>query len=329
MFTKGATEAINLVAQSWGGSHLRAGDEIALSVLEHHSNLVPWQLLAQRTGAVLRFAQLAPGGQAPRAEEWAAAVGPRTRLIATAHVSNVLASTAPVAELAQMARTHGAKLLLDACQSAPHDALDVRSLGAHFVVASGHKMLAPTGIGFLWAEAATLESMPPWEGGGEMIDSVGLQSSTYAPPPTRFEAGTPNIGGAIGLGAALDYLSALPGGMPAVHRHGRQLGGYLAQELARVPGCRLLGPPAGLERAPLAAFALEGVHAGDLSTLLDAQCGVAIRAGHHCTQPLHAALGLASSARASCHVYSSEAEIDCFLEGLREVRAFLGEALGR
>jgi len=327
VFTRGATEALNLVASSWG-ARLRPGDEVALSVAEHHSNLVPWQLLSQRTGCVLRFAAQGEGGAPPGVAQWRAALSPRTRLIATAHVSNVLASTAPVQALAELAEAHGALLLLDACQSAPHEPLDARALGAHFLVASGHKMLGPTGVGFLWARGELLQSMPPWEGGGEMIDEVGLSASTYAPPPARFEAGTPNIAGAVGLGAAVDYLTALPGGMAAVQAHGQQLGGLLAQELARLPGLRLLGPPAGAERAPLAAFTLQGVHAGDLAQLLDAQCGVAIRAGHHCTQPLHAALGIPSSARASCHIYSSEGEVEELVRGVRDVAAFLREAMG-
>jgi cysteine desulfurase/selenocysteine lyase len=184
-------------------------------------------------------------------------------------------------------------------------------------------MLGPTGIGFLWARSDVLAAMPPWEGGGEMIDTVGLHSSTFAPPPARFEAGTPNIAGAVGLAAAIDYLTALPGGMEGVRAHAAELGGYLAQELARLPGVRLLGPPAGRERAPLAAFTLQGVHPGDLAELLDARAGIAIRAGHHCTQPLHAALGLPSSARASCHVYSRREDVDALVAGVRDVTAFL------
>jgi len=323
VWTRGATEAINLVANTWGAQNLGPGDEVALSVLEHHSNLVPWQLLALRTGCVLRFAPLAPGLQPPGVDEWSSVIGPRTKLIATAHVSNVLGSTAPVQALREMARPYGALLLLDACQSVPHAPVDVTTLGADFLVASGHKMCGPTGIGFLWARAELLESMPPWQGGGEMIDTVTLQTSTFAPPPARFEAGTPHIAGAIGLGAACEYLSGLD--MARVSDWEHQLGGYLVQELARVPGVRIYGPAVGQPRAALATFNVSRLHATDVSTLLDAQ-GIAVRSGHHCTQPLHAALGCSASARASLYIYNTAAEVDTFVEALRDTISFLHEA---
>ena len=322
VFTRGATEAINLVANTWGTSQLRAGDEIALSVLEHHSNLVPWQLLAARSGVVLRFAQLGPGGAPPGADEWRAAITPRTRLVATAAVSNVLGSAAPVAALAEMCRGVGAKLLLDACQSVPHVPTDVSTLGADFLVASGHKMCGPTGIGFLWARPELLAAMPPWQGGGEMIATVGLEASTFAEPPARFEAGTPAIAEAIGLGAACDYLSALD--MRRVAAWEAEMGGYLYDTLrSRVPGITIYGPARG--RSALAAFNVRGLHATDVSTLLDAS-GVAVRSGHHCCQPLHAALGASASARASLYVYNTRAEVDAAADALADVCAFLREA---
>jgi cysteine desulfurase/selenocysteine lyase len=330
VFTRGATEAINLVANTWGSATLRAGDEIALSVLEHHSNLVPWQLLAARSGCVLRFASLGAGGAPPGLVEWRAAITPRTRLVATAAVSNVLGSAAPVAQLAEMCRSVGAKLLLDACQSVPHVPTDVSSLGADFLVASGHKMCGPTGIGFLWARPEILAAMPPWQGGGEMIATVGLESSSFAEPPARFEAGTPAIAEAIGLGAACDYLSAL--GMRNVAAWEAEMGGYLYDTLrSRVPGISIYGPvPAGLKgghgvRSALAAFNVKGLHATDVSTLLDAS-GVAVRSGHHCCQPLHAALGVGASARASLYVYNTKAEVDAAADALAEVCTFLRDA---
>jgi cysteine desulfurase/selenocysteine lyase len=321
VFTRGATEALNLVAQSWG-SRLGPGDEVALSVAEHHANLVPWQLLTQRTGCTLRFALLDPRTGAPSVDSWAAVIGPRTRLVATCHVSNVLSHTAPVEQLVEMARRVGAAVLLDASQSVPSRPVDVRRLGVDFLVASGHKMAGPTGIGFLWASADTLASMPPWQGGGEMIDSVSLEASTFAPPPARFEAGTPPIAAAVGLAAACDYLTSL--GMERVEAHERNLGEALYDALrGAVPGLTVLGPPAG--RAGLAAFVVDGVHATDLSTLADAQ-GVALRSGHHCAQPLHNALGVAASCRASGYVYTTLAEVDEAARVLRDAAAFLREA---
>ena len=324
VFTRGATEAINLVANTWGIAHLKPGDEVALSVLEHHSNLVPWQLLARRTGCVLRFAPLGPQGSAPGVDQWRSVVGSKTRLIATAHVSNVMGTTAPVADLVAMAKACGARVLLDACQSVPHMPVDFKALGVDFLVASGHKMCAPTGIGFLVAQPEVLDTLPPWQGGGEMIDTVTLQDSTYAPAPMRFEAGTPHIAGAIGLGAACAYLDRLDMRTVAAFEH--DMGGLLTQELMhRVPGVTLYGPPPGMPRAALAAFNVDGLHATDVSTLLDA-AGVAVRSGHHCTQPLHSALGINASARASLYIYNTPAEVDAFVEALRDSVRFLREA---
>lgn len=321
VFTRGATEAINLVAWSWGAL-LRPGDEVALSVAEHHSNLVPWQLLARRTGCVLRFAPLDAAAGQVIADGWRSVIGPRCKLVATAHVSNVLASSAPVEAIVEMAAAVGARVLLDACQSVPARPVDVGSLGVDFLVASGHKMCGPTGIGFLWAKPEVLEGMPPWQGGGEMIDTVSLETATFAPPPTRFEAGTPHIAGAIGLGAACDYLSSL--GMRNIADHEDELAGVLYDRLrSKVPGLRVIGPSAG--RAALAAFTVDGLHATDISTLCDLQ-GLALRSGHHCTQPLHAALGVASSCRASAYIYNTITECEGAADTVADVAKFLREA---
>jgi len=281
----------------------------------HHSNLVPWQILAQKKKLKLRFARL-NASEAIDADAIREHLSPRTKLVSIVHVSNVLGSVAPVAEIVTAAREVGAAVLLDACQSVPHMPVDVQALGVDFIVASGHKMCGPTGIGFLWGKLERLEAMPPWQGGGEMIREVGLESSTYAPPPSRFEAGTPPITEAIGLGAAIDYLNEL--GMASVHEYEKSLGGYLYAKLAEIPGLTLYGPSPSTcpDRAALVAFNHESVHPSDLATFLD-QEGVAVRSGHHCTQPLHDALGVSSSARASLYIYNTEAEVDALVAALR------------
>ena len=323
VFTRGATEAINLVACTWGSSNLKEGDEVVLTVMEHHSNLVPWKLLAQRTGCVIRYAKLKEDTETLDLEHLRSLVVPgKTKLIACAHVSNTLGCVNDVAEISSVARAAGAKLLLDACQSVPHMPVDVQALGADFVVASGHKMCAPTGVGFLWAAYETLEAMPPWQGGGEMIDQVSLDDVSFAPPPGRFEAGTPAITQAIGLGAACDYLSSI--GMEHVEAYEHELGAYLHEKLSAVDGVRVYGPPPaadGSGRAALCAFNVDGIHPSDLATLLD-QEGIAIRAGHHCTQPLHAELGAPGSARASLYIYNTKDEIDKFCAELESTVAF-------
>ena len=323
VFTRGATEAINLVACTWGSSNLKEGDEVVLTVMEHHSNLVPWKLLAQRTGCVIRYAKLKEDTETLDLEHLRSLVVPgKTKLIACAHVSNTLGCVNDVAEISSVARAAGAKLLLDACQSVPHMPVDVQALGADFVVASGHKMCAPTGVGFLWAAYETLEAMPPWQGGGEMIDQVSLDDVSFAPPPGRFEAGTPAITQAIGLGAACDYLSSI--GMEHVEAYEHELGAYLHEKLSAVDGVRVYGPPPaadGSGRAALCAFNVDGIHPSDLATLLD-QEGIAIRAGHHCTQPLHAELGAPGSARASLYVYNTKDDIDKFCAELESTVAF-------
>jgi len=249
-------------------------------------------------------------------------VTPRTKLVSVVHVSNMLGCVNPVGAVAEVARAAGARVLLDCCQSVPHMPVDAPATGADWIVASGHKMCGPTGIGFLWGRPEVLADMPPWMGGGEMIQDVFLDHSTYAPPPGRFEAGTPAIAEAIGLGAACDYLAAV--GMDRVHAFEDEIGGYLHQELSRVEGVTIYGPRPELGRASLCAFNVEGLHATDVSTILD-QAGVAVRSGHHCTQPLHRELGVSASARASAYLYNTPAEVDAFVEGLKETVSFFRE----
>jgi len=323
VFTRGATEAINLVAKTWGVANLREGDEILLSVMEHHSNLVPWQQLAAASGAVLKFVPL-NASECLDVAQLHSLVTPRTKLISMVHVSNTLGCVLPVGEVVAAARRVGARVLLDACQSVPHMPIDVAELGVDFLVASGHKMCAPTGIGFLWGRHELLSEMPPWMGGGEMIDDVYLDHSTYMPPPARFEAGTPPITQAVGLGAAVDYLTAV--GMREVEAYEQHLGAYLYARLAQVPGLRLYGPDPsrGIPRAALCAFNSETVHASDLATFLD-QDGIAVRAGHHCTQPLHRALGAAGSARASLYIYNTERDVDALIDSLTATLSLFAE----
>mmetsp|Transcript_31803 Transcript_31803/g.53657 ORF Transcript_31803/g.53657 Transcript_31803/m.53657 type:complete len:465 (-) Transcript_31803:58-1452(-) len=316
IFAKGATEAINTVALSWG-QRLQAGDEIILTVMEHHANLVPWQMLAQRTGAVLKFVQMTPSQQFD-VDHFHSLLSPKTKMVAIAHASNVLGSINPVEEVIQSAHEVGAVVLLDACQSVPHMPVDVVHLDCDFLVASSHKMCGPTGIGFLYGKKALLESMPPVIGGGEMIDDVTLEGATYAMPPSRFEAGTPAIAEAVGLGAACDYLSRI--GMARIHEHESKLGAYLYDQLAKIDGLTLLGPSTtepGAQRTGLVAFNSNTIHATDLSFFLD-QEGVAVRTGHHCAQPLHKQLGIAGSLRASIYFYNDKEDIDNFIVKLKE-----------
>jgi len=322
VFTRGATEAINLVAGTWGRANLHEGDEVVLSVMEHHSNLVPWQMLAAECGCVLKFARL-DEHECLDLEHLRSLITPKTKLVSIAHVSNTLGCVNPVQEVVAAARSVGAAVLLDACQSVPHMPVDVQALGCDFLVASGHKMGGPSGIGFLYGRLDQLQAMPPWQGGGEMIDDVFLDRSTYAPPPSRFEAGTPAITQAVGLGAAVDYLSSF--GMEEVAKYEEELGAHLYGRLSEVPGIRIYGPDPrnGHHRAALCAFNHESVHASDLATFLD-QDGFAIRAGHHCTQPLHREFGAAGSARASLYVYNTVEEIDAFIDALRSTLDMFG-----
>ena len=329
VFTRNASEAINLVAASWGSANLGPGDEVVLTSLEHHSNLVPWQLACERSGATVVPVGLNAARTGVDEAALLAAIGPKTKMVAIHHVSNTLGSTSPVAAVVDAARAVGARVLLDACQSVPHMPVDVQALGVDFLVASGHKMCAPTGIGFLWGKMDVLEAMPPFMGGGEMIRDVFMDRSTYAAPPSRFEAGTPAIAEAIGLGAAIDYLNSV-GGMEAIHAYEDELAQYLAERLRSVPGATVYGPGPGEPRAALCAFTVctpggTDVHAHDISTLLDQTGGVAIRAGHHCTQPLHRELGINATARASCYFYNTKADVDAFIASLQTNLAFFAE----
>ncbi|KAK9123403.1 hypothetical protein Sjap_013005 [Stephania japonica] len=324
VFTRNATEAINLVAYSWGLDNLRAGDEIVLTVAEHHSAIVPWQIVAQKTGSVLKFVSLNEK-QVPDLEELKEMLNsPRrkTKLVVIHHVSNVLGSVLPVEEIVGWAHDVGAKVLVDACQSVPHMEVDVRSLGVDFLVASSHKMCGPTGVGFLYGKTEVLGSMPPFLGGGEMIADVFLERSTYAEPPSRFEAGTPAIGEAIGLGAAVDYLSGI--GMKRIHEYETELANYLYESLCLIPNIEIYGPKPSetVFRAALCSFNVNNVHPTDIATFLDQQYGVAIRSGHHCAQPLHRYLGVSSSARASLYFYNTKEDVDTFIAALKETISF-------
>lgn len=319
VFTRNASEAINLVAYSWGMSTLKPGDEIILSVMEHHSNLVPWQMIAEKTGAVLKHVPLTATEEFDLVA-FEGLLSDRTRLVAVVHVSNTLGCVNPVAEIIARAHGIGAKVLIDACQSAPHLPLDVQALDCDWLVASGHKMCGPTGSGFLYGKLELLEAMPPFLGGGEMIQDVFLDHSTYAGLPHKFEAGTPAIGEAIALGAAIDYLTAI--GMDRIHAYEQELTQYLFKKLSQVEGVRIYGPtPEQGDRVALAAFNVAGLNASDLATLLDHE-GVAIRSGHHCTQPLHRLLGITGSGRASLYFYNTHGEIDQFVVALEGAIAF-------
>ena len=335
VFTRNATESINLVAYAFsnatagrGGAaserfRLGEGDEILVTELEHHANLVPWQELAARTGATLRHLGIDDDGSVQldpvRMSDAAAMIGPRTKVVAFAHASNVLGSIAPVAELVSMARAVGALVLLDACQSIPHQAIDVSALDVDFAAFSGHKMLGPLGIGVLYGRRELLDSMPPFLTGGSMITTVTMEAAEYLPAPVRFEAGTQPVAQAVGLAAAADYLDGI--GMDNVHERDARLGQLLATGLAGVAGIRLLGPPPGSPRIGLASFVIDGVHPHDVAQYLDG-FGIAVRAGHHCAQPLHRRLGIPASTRASTSVYTTDEEIDAFLDAVKGVRAF-------
>ena len=323
VFTRNASEAINLVAYTWGMNNLKPGDEVILSVMEHHSNLVPWQLVAQRTGAVLKHVRLTDT-QEFDLEHFQELLCDRTRLVAINHISNTLGCINPVAEVIQLAHGQGANVLIDACQSVPHMQVDVQSLDCDWLVASGHKMCGPTGAGFLYGKLDMLNAMPPFLGGGEMIQDVYLDHSTYAELPHKFEAGTPAIAEVIMLGAAVDYLTSI--GMARIAHYEHELTRYLYDRLAGIPKLKLYGPSPksdGSGRAAIATFTVENLHAQDISTFLD-QAGIAIRSGHHCTQPLHRFLGIDSTARASLYFYNTYAEIDSFIAALKDTIEFFG-----
>lgn len=319
VFTRGTTESINLVANTWGNAQLRRGDVILLTEMEHHSNLVPWQMLAARTGARLEFVPVTGDEGLLDLARLDDLLTPAVKLFALVHVSNSLGTVNPVAELCERARHVGAVTLIDAAQSAGHMPLDVQAYGCDFLAFSGHKACGPTGIGVLYGRRECLESMPPWQGGGEMILEADYAGARYKPPPHRFEAGTPDISGPIGLAAALDYLDAI--GREHLFRHDQELGAYAAERLGTLPGIRLLGPRSG--RAGIVSFAMRDVHAHDIVTFADRR-GVALRGGHHCTQPLMRRLGLESTTRASFHLYNTREEVDRFIEVLAEIQAFFG-----
>lgn len=317
VFVRGATEAINLVANSWGAANLKAGDRILLSMLEHHSNIVPWQLIAERTGAEIDVVPLTGDGRIDL-DAMAAMIGERHRLVALAHVSNVLGSVLDVRRAADIAHGVGAKILIDGCQAVPRMAVDVKALDCDFYAFSGHKIYGPTGIGALWARAGILDAMPPWHGGGSMIDRVTFAKTTYAPAPTRFEAGTPAIVEAIGLAAAIRYVEAV--GMDRIAAHENALVRAARDVLHGVNSVRVFGPE---DSSGIVSFAMEGVHPHDIGTILD-ESGVAIRAGHHCAQPLMEALGVPATARASFGIYSDESDIRALARGMERVRKIFG-----
>jgi cysteine desulfurase/selenocysteine lyase len=318
VFTRGTTEAINLVAAAWGHANVGAGDEILVTGLEHHSNLVPWQRLCEERGAVLRAASLDDRGEV-RLDEFERLLSPRTRLAAFAHVSNSLGTINPVREMAAMAHRAGALALVDGAQAAPHLAIDVQALGCDFYAFSGHKVYGPSGIGALWGRAELLAAMPPWQSGGGMVETVRFERTTYAPPPHRFEAGTPFIEGAAGLAAALDYLTAL--GLPAVAAWESELLALATARLAEVPGLRTVGTARA--KAAVLSFTMDGIHPHDLGTLLDDQ-GVAIRAGHHCAQPVMERFGVPATARASFALYNTPEEVEALAAALHRARELFG-----
>ena len=316
IFTRNTTEALNLVAYSWGGANLQPGDRILLTIMEHHSNIVPWQLLAQRTGAKLDYLGIDGEGRL-RLDELDQKLSERTKLVALTHQSNVLGTINPVRAIAERAHAVGAVVVVDGAQSVPHMPVDVQALDCDFLAFSGHKMCAPTGIGVLWGRRALLEAMPPFLGGGSMIKVVELEQSTYADLPARFEAGTPAIGEAIALGAACDYLSEI--GMEAIHRHEVELLAYALERLSAVEGLTLFGPRSVEQRGAAVSFTLDGVHPHDVAAILDGE-NVAVRAGHHCTQPLHRQLDVPATTRASFYIYNTHEDVDRLAAGLEKAR---------
>lgn len=317
VFVRGTTEAINLVAASFG-QHIKHGDEILVTGMEHHSNIVPWQLLCERSGAVLRVASINDAGEL-NMESFERRLGPHTKLVALTHVSNALGTINPVRELIAQARAHGAAVLVDGAQAAPHLAVDVQGLDCDFYVFSGHKLYGPTGIGILYGKAALLESMPPWQGGGDMIRQVSFAKSTWNDLPYKFEAGTPNIAGAIGLGAAIEYVSGI--GLDAIAAHEHALLARATALAADVPGLRLIGT--ARDKAGILSFVLDDVHAHDVGTILDRE-GVAVRTGHHCAMPVMERFGVPATVRASFALYNTVAEVDALFAALDKVREVFG-----
>lgn len=317
VFVRGATEAINLVAHSWAGTQLRPGDRILLSALEHHSNIVPWQMVAERVGAAIDVVPLTADHRIDL-DTMAAMLRPEHKLVALAHVSNVLGSVLDAKRATTLAHEVGAKILIDGCQAVPRMAVDVADIGCDFYVFSGHKLYGPTGIGVLWGKADLLDAMPPYQGGGSMIDRVSFAKTTYAPAPTRFEAGTPHIVGALGLHAAIDYVDGI--GLDHIHAHETALVTQTRAALSTINSVRLFGPE---NSAGIVSFAIEGVHPHDIGTILD-EAKVAIRAGHHCAQPLMETLGIDATARASFGVYNGPQDVDALVRGIERVSRIFG-----
>jgi cysteine desulfurase/selenocysteine lyase len=318
VFVRGTTEAINLVANSWGRSHVGPGDEILITYLEHHANIVPWQMLCAATGAQLRAAPVRPNGELDL-EAFRELLSARTRLVAVAHVSNALGTILPVQEIVHLAHARGVPVLLDGAQAVPHQTVDVQAIDCDFYAFSGHKVYGPTGIGALYARESLLAAMPPWQGGGDMILSVGIESSTYNELPWRFEAGTPNISGAVGLGAALEYVESL--GRTAIAAHEHTLLELATERLSALPRLKLIGTASA--KAAVVSFVMDGVHPHDIGTILDSE-GIAIRTGHHCAMPIMEAFGLAATARASFGCYNNAEDVDRLVEGLQKVRKLFG-----
>ncbi|MGC5797084.1 cysteine desulfurase [Sphingomonas sp. NFX23] len=312
VFVRGATEAINLVAQCWAGTQLKAGDRILLSMLEHHSNIVPWQMMAERLGVAIDVLPLTHNHRIDL-DAMERMITPAHKLVALGHVSNVLGSVLDAKRATEIAHSVGAKILLDGCQSVPRITVDVKAIGCDFYVFSGHKLYGPTGIGVLWAKPELLDAMPPYQGGGSMIDKVSFAKTTYAPPPGRFEAGTPHIVGALGLHAAIDYVESI--GLDAIHAHESALVTATREALSGINSVRLYGPA---DSAGIVSFTIEGVHPHDIGTILDEE-RVAIRAGHHCAQPLMEALGVEATARASFGVYNGPADVEALVRGIERV----------
>ncbi|HSJ06155.1 MAG TPA: cysteine desulfurase [Longimicrobiales bacterium] len=320
VWLRGATEAINLIAQSWGAANLRPGDEIVLTLLEHHSNIVPWQLAAERAGARVRFVDIDDQGRI-RMDELAATMSERTRIVSVGHVSNAIGTIHPIREIVDLAHAAGAIVVVDGAQGAPHLKVDVQALGCDFYALSGHKMCGPMGIGILWGRRELLDAMAPYQGGGEMIDVVTTEGSTYKRAPHRFEAGTPNVGGAIALAAAADFLDGL--GHDALWAHEQELTRYGLERLGAVDSLHVFGPQDPAERTAVFSFRLDDVHPHDVATIVDAE-GVAVRAGHHCCQPLMRRLGVPATTRASCYLYNTTDEIDRLAEALVRARDIFG-----
>ncbi|MGB9152253.1 MAG: cysteine desulfurase [Alphaproteobacteria bacterium] len=314
VFTHGATESINLVAQTWGRKFLKPGDEIVITALEHHANIVPWQMLREQLGIVLRIIPVTPEGEI-RIEDVKAALSPKTKLVAFAHVSNVLGTILPAAEIVALAHAAGALTLIDGCQAVSHMPVDMRALDTDFYVFSGHKLYGPTGIGVLYGKREILAQMPPYQGGGDMITSVTFAETTYKDPPHRFEAGTPPITEVIGLGAAIEYVSTI--GMSRIARHEDEILAYATERLSRIKGLRIIGT--SVKKSGIVSFVMESAHPHDIGTILDRH-GVAIRAGHHCAQPLMEHLGLGATARASFGLYTTREDIDALVAALEKVR---------